>query len=213
MQIHVKSKHVYEGQFEILGGRIIGIDDQALSIFILNRRAQLAQEPLSFLRAVPANDRGWNFFCHAIHQEGGVPPARCNRLTYLATDGPLCTPVLQEAFVGHPRNVHDHANTIFEGLVQERNRWDSIGKDGIDAGISHQGEINFDLIRFGELGSLAIWSKGPVSCSLDKKFLVADEKEFSFDPGPYSTGRDCSSAADGNWQIRQGWAPNSDRKG
>ena len=121
-----------------------------------------------------------------------------NRLTHLATDGPLCTPVLQEACVGHPRNIHDHANTIFEGLVEERNRWDSIGKDAIDAGIPHQGEINFDLIGFGELGSLAIRGKGPVSCSLSKKFLGADEKEFSFDPGPYFTGRDCRSEADGS---------------
>jgi hypothetical protein len=102
---------------------------------------------------------------------------------------------------------------MFECLVQERNRWDGIRKNRIDAGISHQGEINFDLIRFRELGSLAIRSKGPVSCSLDKKFLLADEKEFSFDPRPYSTGRDCSSAADGSWQIRQGWAPDSDREG
>src|SRR5258708_172128 len=202
MQIHVKSKHVYEGQFEILGGRIIGIGDQALSIFILNRRAQLAQECLSLPRAVPANDRWRNFFCHAIHQECGVTPAGGNRLTHLATDGLLCTSVLQEACVGHPRNIHDHANTIFEGLVEERNRWDSVGKDAIDASISHQGEVNFDLIRFGELGSSAIWSKGPVSCSLNKKFLVADEKEFSLDPWSYSTGRDCRSAADGSWQIR-----------
>jgi hypothetical protein len=119
---------------------------------------------------------------------------------------------LQEAFVSHPRNIHDDANTIFEGLVQDRNRWDSIRKDGIDAGISHQREINFDLIRFGELCALAIWSKGPVSCSLDKKFLLANEKEFSFDPGAYFTGRECISAADGNCQTGQGWAPDSDRE-
>ncbi len=88
-----------------------------------------------------------------------MPPAGSNRLTYLVTDGPLCTPVLQEAFVGHPRNIHDHANTTLEGLVQERNRWDSIRKDAIDAGISHQGEINFDLIRFRELGPLAAFHR------------------------------------------------------
>jgi hypothetical protein len=79
---------------------------------------------------------------------------------------------------------------VFERPVEERNRWDSIGKDAVDASISHQGEINFDLIRFWELGSLAIRGKGAVSCSLNEKFLVADEKEFSFDPGPYSAGRD-----------------------
>jgi len=125
-----------------------------------------------------------------------VPPAGSNRLTYLVTDGPLCTPVLQEAFVGHPRNIHDHANTTLEGLVQERNRWDSIRKDAIDAGISHQGEINFDLIRFRELGPLAIRSKGPLSCSLGKKFLLADKKEFSFDPWPHSAGRDLTAKSD-----------------
>ena len=87
MQIHVK-KHVYEGQFEILGGRIIGIGDQALSIFILNRRALLAQEPLSFLRAVPANDRWRNFFCRKPSGVQGDAQGG-NRLTHLATDGLL----------------------------------------------------------------------------------------------------------------------------
>jgi hypothetical protein len=95
-----------------------------------------------------------------------VPPAGSNRLTYLVTDGPLCTPVLQEAFVGHPRNIHDHANTTLEGLVQERNRWDSIRKDAIDAGISHQGEINFDLIRFRELGPLAAFHRKGFDCQV-----------------------------------------------
>ena len=72
VQVDVEGGEVQEGEFQILGGRIVRVGRQAVRVGLMGDIGKFFEKSLDTMRAVPAHDIGRNLVADTISQDATV---------------------------------------------------------------------------------------------------------------------------------------------
>src|SRR5581483_9027718 len=167
---------------EFRGGKICE-GAEATGIRVFGFGDQFVNESGHGAGTAPANDVGGDFVGDAEGEHGGMAVAGTDRI---ANGGPSLIAQagrIEKAEMLGPGDVHEHAQFVFRGEIQEPARGDIINAHEIGAELAYLGEVTGDLFARGKMGIGGIRGEGAVRDAFGKELPVADAKELSVHRG------------------------------
>lgn len=181
MQINIETKKIDILRFEEFCGRIIAKCAKAGRVDLFHRFDQFINEIADRRRAAPAHNIGRNFIHHADREHRGMPGAGFGGGTHCGDWIGAALRRIEKTKIFIPGHIHQHAQLVFQGEIQEPDRRSVIDANDVPAEFIQQSKIAHRLLDRGEEFSLRVRSERPVGNAFDVEFFAIQSKELSIE--------------------------------